>query len=149
MAERLSRVEKQEKKEPKAHPMQLKYEFDRKSRKYTERYIRAKKASSADSCSQGLKAACDTNPWLDWQSMMSQRHGLSLVLCSISTPLAGCMQSGLMGKGPAPAGQQRCADRVPEGTGKALCCQAAADGRGTPAEVPEAPEPERQEADQG
>lgn len=48
MAERLSRVEKREKKEPKAHPMQLKYEFDRKSRKYTERYIRAKKASTAD-----------------------------------------------------------------------------------------------------
>ena len=48
MAERLSRVENKEKKEPKAHPMQLKYEFDRKSRKYTERYIRAKKASSAE-----------------------------------------------------------------------------------------------------
>ena len=44
MAERLSRVEKTEKKEPKVHPMQLKYEFDSKSRKYTERYIRAKKA---------------------------------------------------------------------------------------------------------
>ena len=44
MAERLSRVETKEKKEPRAHPMQLKYEFDSKSRKYTERYIRAKKA---------------------------------------------------------------------------------------------------------
>ena len=36
MAERLSRVEKKEKKEPRAHPMQLKYEFNSKSRKYTE-----------------------------------------------------------------------------------------------------------------
>ena len=45
MAERLSRVETKEKKEEKAHPMQLKYEYDAKSRKYTEKYIRAKKAS--------------------------------------------------------------------------------------------------------
>ena len=43
MAERLSRVETKEKKEQKAHPMQLKYEYDSKSRKFTETYIRAKK----------------------------------------------------------------------------------------------------------
>jgi len=43
MAERLTRKEAKEKKELKAHPMQLKYEYDAKSRKYTEKYIRAKK----------------------------------------------------------------------------------------------------------
>ena len=46
MAERLSRVETKERKEKKAHPMQLKYDYDAKSRKYTEKYIRAKKVSS-------------------------------------------------------------------------------------------------------
>lgn len=44
MADRLSRVETKEKKEKRAHPMQLKYEYDSKSRKYTETYIRTKKA---------------------------------------------------------------------------------------------------------
>ena len=58
MAERLSRVEKKEKKEPRAHPMQLKYEFDSKSRKYTERYIRAKKVSS-DAQTEYLKALAE------------------------------------------------------------------------------------------
>ena len=46
MAERLSRVETKERKEQKAHPMQLKYDYDAKSRKYTEKYIRIKKVSS-------------------------------------------------------------------------------------------------------
>ena len=46
MAERLSRVETKERKEKKSHPMQLKYDYDAKSRKYTEKYIRAKKVSS-------------------------------------------------------------------------------------------------------
>ena len=45
MAERLTRKEAKEKKELKAHPMQLKYEYDVKSRRYTEKYIRAKKVS--------------------------------------------------------------------------------------------------------
>ncbi len=58
MAERLSRVEKKEKKEPRAHPMQLKYEFNSKSRKYTERYIRAKKVSS-DAQTEYLKALAE------------------------------------------------------------------------------------------
>lgn len=44
MAERLTRKEAKEKKEVKAHPMQLKYEYDAKSRRYTEKYISAKKA---------------------------------------------------------------------------------------------------------
>lgn len=43
MAERLTRKEAKEKKELKAHPMQLKYEYDAKSKRYTEKYIRAKK----------------------------------------------------------------------------------------------------------
>ena len=43
MAERLSRIETKERKEKKSHPMQLKYDYDAKSRKYTEKYIRAKK----------------------------------------------------------------------------------------------------------
>ena len=47
MAERLTRKEAKEKKELKTHPMQLKYEYDAKSRMYTEKYIRAKKVSDA------------------------------------------------------------------------------------------------------
>jgi hypothetical protein len=43
MAERLSRVETKERKEQKAHAMQLQYEYDSKSRKFRETYIRAKK----------------------------------------------------------------------------------------------------------
>ncbi len=54
MAERLSRVETKERKEKKAHPMQLKYEYDATSRKYTEKYTRAKKVSGPRS-PQGLR----------------------------------------------------------------------------------------------
>ena len=52
MAERLSRVETTERKEKKAHPMQLKYEYDATSRKYTEKYTRAKKVSRPHTTSQ-------------------------------------------------------------------------------------------------
>lgn len=67
MAERLSKVETKERKEKKAHPMQLKYDYDAKSRKYTEKYIRAKKVSGpgllgATVCTPMASICCLQNP---------------------------------------------------------------------------------------